>query len=108
MGEMRKLLSPNGMIIPYSHNLHFVVLGLPVWILVDGTWSELSKLADRIPESYNISCYLMLCISIGNIAPLTIGHYLKGKSQSFLKSIIYKSHIFGVVSFPTLSKNTTC
>ncbi len=68
----------------------FVIFGLPTWALVDGTWSSLSQLADRLPEGYNISAYLILSLTLGNIFPIAIGYALeKFFSPSLLENLIY-------------------
>eukprot|EP01040_Poterioochromonas_malhamensis_P025182 gene25182-31345_t len=68
----------------------FVIFGLPTWALVDGTWSSLSQLADRLPEGYNISAYLILSLTLGNIFPIAIGCALeKFFSSSLLENLIY-------------------
>ena len=66
----------------------FAAVGLPVWLLVDGTWSELSQLADTVPEGYKISAYLIFSISLGNTVPLIGGVLLKDASQRLLKRTI--------------------
>ncbi len=52
-------------------------MGLPTWALVDGTWAALSQLANNLPEGYNISAYLILALTIGNLSPVILGLYLK-------------------------------
>jgi hypothetical protein len=64
------------------------VFGLPTWTLVDGTWAVLSQLADTLPEGYNISAYLILALTFGNIVPLIIGFTVRDTS-SILNNLIY-------------------
>lgn len=76
----------------------FALIGLPVWILVDGTWSELSNLADHAPEGYKISAYLIFGISLGNTVPLIGGMLLKNASQKKLKRVILATMLVAFTS----------
>lgn len=92
-----------------KRNLAFALLGLPSWSLIDVTWSmvssslimcyfvdhriygccvQLSQLADRVPEGYNISAYLILSLTFGNIIPLVANSTLKSYSHSSLRKLI--------------------
>jgi len=66
----------------------YIAFGLPTWTLVDGTWAVLSQLADTLPEGYNISAYLILSLTLGNIFPLVIGFMLRKTSFSYLAQVI--------------------
>jgi hypothetical protein len=66
----------------------FLLIGLPTWAVVDGTWALLSQLADVLPEGYSISAYLMLSLTLGNILPLVAGYVLTKASRSFLRHLI--------------------
>lgn len=66
----------------------YIAFGLPTWTLVDGTWAVLSQLADTLPEGYNISAYLILSLTLGNIFPLVIGFLLRKTSFSYLAQVI--------------------
>lgn len=76
----------------------FVLLGLPTWALVDGTWAALSQLANTLPEGYNISAYLILSLTIGNIFPLTVGYFLKNSSARVLTMCIRSILVVGFVT----------
>mmetsp|Transcript_21016 Transcript_21016/g.30341 ORF Transcript_21016/g.30341 Transcript_21016/m.30341 type:complete len:423 (+) Transcript_21016:99-1367(+) len=71
-----------------QHTL-FVFLGLPSWALVDVTWSLLSQLASHLPESYAISVFLVLALTIGNTIPLLSNTFLKAASQNQVRAVIY-------------------
>ena len=76
------------------------ILGLPTWTLVDGTWAILSQLADVLPEGYNISAYLILSLTFGNIVPLFLGLTIKENSPSLqfaIYSILYIGLITGII-----------
>lgn len=62
----------------------FALLGLPTWVLVDGTWAVLSQLAQTLPEGYNISSYLILCLTLGNLVPLVVGYNMNQSSPAVL------------------------
>jgi hypothetical protein len=49
---------------------------------------QLSQLADRVPEGYNISSYLILSLTIGNVIPLLANSTLKASSISGLRRYI--------------------
>ncbi|RYH26715.1 hypothetical protein EON65_14145 [archaeon] len=66
----------------------FLILGVPSWAVVDGTWSLLSEIAENQPEGYNISAYLMLALTLGNIFPLLVGYLLEHSTKSQLKRLI--------------------
>lgn len=78
--------------------LYFILFGLPTWALVDGTWASLSQLANTLPEGYDISAYLILCLTIGNIFPLMIGYYLQDAQISELSIIIKFILVAGFVT----------
>lgn len=63
--------------------VYCLLLGFPTWTLVDGTWSMLSQLAERLPEGYGLSAYLVLALSLGNVFPLLLGASFK----SFISSV---------------------
>eukprot|EP00981_Chlorochromonas_danica_P000737 scaffold167_cov168-Ochromonas_danica.AAC.4 len=71
-----------------SEYTSFLLLGLPTWVVVDGTWSILSQMADELPEEYSISAYLMLALTLGNITPLVAGYLLKRSTQDHLRKLI--------------------
>ena len=56
--------------------LRCAVVGLPTWILVNGIWAAVSGIADKAPEEYAISAYLILCLSTGNLCPLIMNTYV--------------------------------
>jgi hypothetical protein len=58
----------------------FLLLGFPSWALVDGTWAALSQLAQRLPEGYKISSYLMLALTLGNTVTILAGTCLLRKA----------------------------
>jgi MFS family permease len=66
----------------------FIFFGLPTWALVDGTWAALSQLANTLPEGYNISAYLILALTFGNLSPLLLGFILRDASDVFLRNVI--------------------
>jgi MFS family permease len=66
----------------------FIVLGIPTWALVDGTWAALSQLVDRLPEGYDLSAYLILALTFGNLAPLLLGYFLRDKPGNVLLDVI--------------------
>lgn len=66
----------------------FVILGIPTWAVVDGTWSLLSEIAEKQPEGYSISAYLMLALTFGNVFPLVIGYLLEQSTKLQLKRLI--------------------
>lgn len=68
--------------------IEFVVVGVPTWALVDGTWSMLSQLANHCPEGYAISSYLILCLTVGNLVPLALGFALKNYSSIATRKLI--------------------
>jgi hypothetical protein len=49
---------------------------------------QLSQLADRVPEGYNISAYLILSLTLGNVIPLLANSSLKECRISDLRKII--------------------
>lgn len=81
-----------------SEDILFVLLGLPTWILVDGTWGALSQIALSAPEGFTISSYLMLALTSGNIFPLVMGNILKGSSQQTIVHIISYILSIGLIS----------
>lgn len=71
--------------------LSSALLGLPTWMVVDGVWASLSRLADELPEGYSISAPLVLALSLGNMFPLVltaVGSHLLEDRKS-LTAIIY-------------------
>jgi MFS family permease len=79
-----------------SDSLLFIILGLPTWALVDGTWSSLSELANHVPEGYDISAYLILSLTIGNIFPMIIGYIMeKYHSRDLLSRLMWVILIIG-------------
>jgi hypothetical protein len=66
----------------------YTAFGIPTWALVDGTWAVLSQLADTLPEGYNISAYLILALTFGNLVPLVVGAKLKNASRTVLSRLI--------------------
>lgn len=81
-----------------SEYLGFLLLGWPTWALVDGTWAALSQLADHCPEGYDISAYLILALTCGNIFPLLVGFSLKNAAREVLVTAI---QLILVVGFTT-------
>jgi hypothetical protein len=73
------------------------IFGLPTWTLVDGTWAILSQLADTLPEGYNISAYLILALTFGNVVPLIIGFNVRDTS-SILNNLIYGILVVGLTT----------
>lgn len=71
-----------------ERHLAFALVGLPTWALIDGTWALLSQLADRVPEGYNISAYLILSLTLGNIVPLASNSLLKSMSLHELRVVM--------------------
>lgn len=55
---------------------------------MDGTWAILSQLADTLPEGYDISAYLILALTFGNIFPLVIGFILRKSSLTYLGHVV--------------------
>lgn len=78
--------------------LNFLVLGLPTWTLVDGTWAALSQLANTLPEGYNISSYLILSLTLGNIFPLMVGYAIRTASTAQINQLIKLILITGWVT----------
>jgi hypothetical protein len=78
------------------------VFGLPTWTLVDGTWAVLSQLADTLPEGYNISAYLILALTFGNIVPLIIGFTVRD-TTSILNYLIYGILTVGLTTGVTMA-----
>jgi hypothetical protein len=76
----------------------FVFFGLPTWALVDGTWAALSQLANTLPEGYNISAYLILALTFGNLSPLVLGFILRNASALFLRNVIKGILVLGLVT----------
>ena len=82
----------------------YILFGLPTWVLVDGTWSILSQLSESLPESYQISSYLILALTIGNIIPLFIGGFLLRENSSIrLPTIIKLILVIGFITGLCLS-----
>lgn len=81
-----------------SEYFRFLVFGLPTWALVDGTWALLSQLANNSPEGYDISAYLILALTCGNIFPLLIGYSLKNASLEVLSLSIQCILVLGFVT----------
>lgn len=73
----------------------FILFGLPTWALVDGTWAALSQLANTLPEGYNISAYLILALTFGNVSPLILGYMLKNGSEQLLSTMVKTILIVG-------------
>lgn len=74
-------------------------IGLPTWILVNGTWSALSGMADKAPEGFAISAYLMLCLSTGNLCPLIMNAYVfRNLSPRGILGVVCLLDIVGLVS----------
>lgn len=71
-----------------NYELKFLLLGLPTWALVDGTWAVLAQLAETLPAGYNISSYLMLSLTLGNVLPLVIGTILRKYSTQRIGHVI--------------------
>jgi len=76
----------------------YLAFGLPTWTLVDGTWAILSQLADTLPEGYNISAYLILALTLGNVFPLVIGFMLRKTSLTYLGQVINFILMLGLVT----------
>lgn len=76
----------------------YIALGLPTWTLVDGTWAILSQLANTLPEGYNISAYLILALTLGNVFPLVIGFVLRKTSLTYLAQVINFILMLGMVT----------
>jgi hypothetical protein len=77
---------------------HFFLLGMPSWALVNGTWASLAALAANVPEGYNISAYLILSLTLGNVLPFYLGQksYMYSKRQ--LARIMYVIQVVGLVA----------
>lgn len=86
-----------------SVHARFVVFGLPMWALVDGTWASLSLLASARPEGYAISAYLILALTLGNLAPLLLGLLLRSRPSSFLHRVILGIETVGLTAGLLLS-----
>lgn len=56
-----------------SDKFLYLCLGLPTWCLINGTFGVLFKLVETQPESYSISSYITVAITIGNMIALYIG-----------------------------------
>ena len=83
----------------FSNSWLFILFGLPTWALVDGTWASLSQLAEHLPEGYNISAYLILSLTLGNIFPILIGYIMeKSHSQILLVRLIYFILVTGFIT----------
>ncbi len=78
--------------------LYFLLFGLPTWALVDGTWAALSQLADNLPEGYDISAYLILCLTAGNVFPLIIGYFLHDATISTMSMLIKGILVMGFIT----------
>jgi hypothetical protein len=76
----------------------FVILGIPTWALVDGTWASLSQLVNTVPEGYEISSYLILSLTIGNLVPLMLGLSLRDNSVATTKQVIGGILIIGLAT----------
>eukprot|EP01031_Cornospumella_fuschlensis_P041126 gene41126-50174_t len=76
----------------------FVILGIPTWAVVDGTWSLLSEIAEKQPEGYSISAYLMLALTLGNIFPLLVGYLLEQSTKSQLRKLILAILTVGLIT----------
>ena len=50
--------------------------------------TQLSQLADRVPEGYNISAYLILSLTCGNVVPLLANSSLKSSTLSGVRRTI--------------------
>ena len=76
----------------------FILLGVPTWALIDGTWAILSQLSDVLPEHYKISSYLILSLTLGNLIPLGIGYKLRECSSAQLYLCIKVILIIGLIT----------
>lgn len=68
--------------------IYFLLFGLPSWAIIDGTWSILSILANVLPEDYNISAYLILMLTLGNLISIIISYVFLGLTLDYLDSLI--------------------
>jgi hypothetical protein len=85
--------------IALSSPLKCAAIGLPTWILVNGTWSALSGMADKAPEGFAISAYLMLCLSTGNLCPILMNAYvLRGLSPRGLLRVVLLLDVVGLLA----------
>lgn len=55
-------------------NSEFLLLGLPTWCLMQGSFGILYKLVDTQPEGFDISTYVMTSLTLGNIFALYFGN----------------------------------
>lgn len=76
----------------------FLLIGLPTWAVIDGTWAVLAELADRLPEGYGISAYLMLSLTLGNVTSLAAGYVLTKATRAQLRHAIMFVLCFGCVT----------
>jgi hypothetical protein len=55
-------------------NREFLLLGLPTWCLMQGSFGVLYKLVDTQPEGFNISTFMMASLTLGNVFALYFGY----------------------------------
>lgn len=75
----------------------FVMFGIPTWALIDATWSSIAQISERVPESYNVSAYLILSLTFGNVVPLLLNNKLKTSSFDNLNGIIFAIMTIGFI-----------
>jgi hypothetical protein len=86
-------------------SMEFLLIGLPSWVLVDGTWSCLSQLAQNLPEGYNISSYLMISLTLGNVFPIALGStFLSSASYEQIRWTVYGILMVGLLAGVSLSQ----
>ena len=69
-----------------THSLTHSLTHSPTHLLI--ACVQLSQLADRVPEGYNISAYLILSLTLGNLIPLLSNSRLKTSSISSIRKTI--------------------
>lgn len=98
--------------MPQSSNslvAQIFLLGLPTWCLLDGTWAFLSALVPYLPESYQISSYLMVFLTMGNLVAIFIGsNFLPAFSKQSISRLILVILFVGAACGVLLSLFWSC
>ena len=71
-----------------NQNGLFLILGLPTWAIIDGVFASLNRIADDLPEGYQISAFLVICLSLGNCIPMMLGGLLRDVLSARLTLVI--------------------